>query len=628
MTGFVHEPSPARVVFGPGTIDDLAAEVTRLGRSRVFLVGGRHPAGAADRARAALGSLLAGRFDRAAVHTPVTVTDEALAAFTAAGADCVVAIGGGSQIGLSKALAVRTGADQVVVPTTYSGSECTAVLGELGVDTPGVKTTRTDPAIRPETVVYDTTLVADLPSQVGVPSAVNALAHAVEALWSTDRDPLTDAAALESVRLLTAGLRERDTDALLRGAWLAGTCLDRAGMALQHKLAHTVGGTLDLPHAPTHAVLLPHVISYNAAAAPRIAEALGPDPAGAVYDLLVAAGGPTSLAALGVDEADLDRLAEQAVARPYPNPVPVTRDGVRALLGRAWAGQRPGDPVRATLDALTAQVTASFGGPDERLRTLLADLAATLHGYAREHDLTQDEWQAAIDFLTRTGHLTDERRQEFVLLSDTLGLSSVVDVLTHSRTPDTTSSAVLGPFYTDGPPELDQGTDVSAGKKGTPLWVDVVVTDTGDEPVAGAVVDIWQSDEDGFYDLQLPETEGPVLRGRFRTDDAGRLRFRSILPAAYPIPADGPVGEILHATGRHPFRAPHLHFLIEAPGHRQLITQLFVAGGEHLDSDTVFGVKDDLVVEFAPRRGPMPDGVEPDGEWRLLEFTFRIARDR
>jgi len=321
-------------------------------------------------------------------------------------------------------------------------------------------------------------------------------------------------------------------------------------------------------------------------------------------------------------------LAEQAVARPYPNPVPVTRDGVRALLGRAWAGERPGDPVRATLDTLTAQVTASFGGSDERLRTLLAALAATLHGYAREHDLTQDEWQAAIDFLARTGHLTDERRQEFVLLSDTLGLSSVVDVLTNSRTPDTTSSAVLGPFYTDGPPELDQGTDVSAGKKGTPLWVDVVVTDTGDEPVAGAVVDIWQSDEDGFYDLQLPETEGPVLRGRFRTDDAGRLRFRSILPAAYPIPADGPVGEMLHATGRHPFRAPHLHFLIQAPGHRQLITQLFVAGGEHLDSDTVFGVKEDLVVDFAPRSGPMPDGVEPDGEWRLLEFTFRIARDR
>lgn len=158
--------------------------------------------------------------------------------------------------------------------------------------------------------------------------------------------------------------------------------------------------------------------------------------------------------------------------------------------------------------------------------------------------------------------------------------------------------------------------------------MDVVVTDTDDEPVTGAVVDIWQSDEDGFYDLQLPETEGPVLRGRFRTDDAGRLRFRSILPAAYPIPADGPVGEMLNATGRHPFRAPHLHFLIEAPGHRRLITQLFVAGGEHLDSDTVFGVKDDLVVEFAPRTGPMPDGGEPDGEWRLLEFTFRIARDR
>jgi maleylacetate reductase len=213
-----------------------------------------------------------------------------------------------------------------------------------------------------------------------------------------------------------------------------------------------------------------------------------------------------------------------------------------------------------------------------------------------------------------------------VLLSDTLGLSSVVDVLTNSRTPDTTPSAVLGPFYVDGPPELEQGADISAGMPGTPLWVDVLITDTDEKPVAEAVVDVWQSNEDGFYDVQLPDLEGPVLRGRLRTDRDGRLRFWSILPSEYPIPSDGPVGAMLAATERHPYRAPHLHFMIAAEGHRRLITQLFVAGGKYLDSDAVFGVKDDLIVNFEPRTGPTPDGRAVDGEWRRLDFTFQIAR--
>lgn len=626
----VHEPAPTRVLFGTGTLGTVRDEVERLGRSRVFLVAGRSPSGAGERVADVLGPLLAGRSPRAVVHTPAEVTAEALAAFREAGADCVVAVGGGSAIGLSKAIAVRTGADQVVLPSTYSGSECTAVLGETEG---GVKTTRTDEAIRPETVVYDTDLVRDLPAAVAVPSAVNALAHAVEALYGAGATPLTDAVAVEAVRVLVTGLRSGDPEQLLRGAWLAGTCLDRVGMGVQHKLAHTLGGTLDLPHAPTHTVLLPHVIALNAAALPRLGEVLGTaDPAGAVHDLVVSAGGPTALRDLGVTEAGLDRVADLAVQRPYPNPVPLTRDGIRDLLGRAWAGarpvpQEPADPVAGPLDRLTAQVVDSFRAGDPRLRELLTGLVRALHGYARTHELTQAEWQAAIDFLTATGHATDERRQEFVLLSDTLGLSSVVDVLTHSRTPDTTSSAVLGPFYTEGPPELAQGADVSAGKKGTPLWVDVAVTGTDDRPVPGAVVDVWQSDEDGFYDLQLPEEDGPVLRGRFRTGDDGRLRFRSILPAAYPIPADGPVGSMLDATGRHPFRAPHLHFLITADGYRELITQLFVAGGAHLDSDAVFGVKEDLIVDFVPRTGAMPDGTVPDGGWRQLTFTFRISRD-
>jgi protocatechuate 3,4-dioxygenase beta subunit len=203
-------------------------------------------------------------------------------------------------------------------------------------------------------------------------------------------------------------------------------------------------------------------------------------------------------------------------------------------------------------------------------------------------------------------------------------VSSVVDVLTNSRTPDTTPSAVLGPFYVDGPPETPQGADLAAGLPGTPLWTDVRVTDTHDVPVAEAIVDVWQSNEDGFYDVQLPDLDGPVLRARFRTDDEGRLRFWTIVPSAYPIPADGPVGQMLDAVGRHPFRAPHVHFMIAKPGYRTLITQLFVRGGEYLDSDTVFGVKDGLIVDFAEQTGTPPDGRALD-HWRRLDFTFRIS---
>lgn len=280
-----------------------------------------------------------------------------------------------------------------------------------------------------------------------------------------------------------------------------------------------------------------------------------------------------------------------------------------------------------TLDSLTEQVVASFDkAPDPRVRELMQDLVRTLHAYAIRNDLTESEWSTAIGFLTRAGHITDDRRQEFILLSDTLGVSSVVDVLTNSRTPDTTPSAVLGPFYVDGPPAVGHGTDLAAGLPGTPLWVDATVLDTGGSPVADAVVDVWQSNEDGFYDVQLPELDGPVLRARFRTDADGRVVFWSILPAAYPIPADGPVGQMLETVGRHPFRAPHLHFMIAAPGHRALITQLFVRGGAYLDSDTVFGVKDDLVVDFAEQHGPTPDGREV-AAWRRVDFTFRIGAE-
>ncbi len=246
-----------------------------------------------------------------------------------------------------------------------------------------------------------------------------------------------------------------------------------------------------------------------------------------------------------------------------------------------------------------------------------------------ENDLTEDEWKLAIDFLTRAGHITSDVRQEFILLSDTLGVSSLVDILTNSRTPDSTPSAVLGPFYVEGPPEMDAGTDISGGGlPGDPVYADITVTDTAGQPIAGAVVDVWQSDTDGFYDVQLPDLEGPVLRGRLRTDEQGHLDFWTILPATYPIPDDGPVGQLLGATGRHPMRAPHLHFMIAAPGRHTLVTQLFVEGGDYLDADTVFGVKPALIVPFATQDGPPPDGAPAaagPGAWRRVTFTFQLA---
>ncbi|MCW2912140.1 MAG: alcohol dehydrogenase [Actinomycetia bacterium] len=643
MKNFVYTAHPARVVFGAGTFDQVRAEVERLGCTRILLLSGAPVAGAAARVRAALGPLVVAEFDGAAMHTPVEVTEKALEVLRECSADGLVAIGGGSTTGLAKALALRTDLPQVILPTTYAGSEVTPVLGETR---DGRKITQSSPAILPETVIYDVDFTRDLPLAMSVTSGINALAHAVEALYSPQANPITDGLALDAISRIPRALPALaadpyDLDArseLLYAAWLAGTCLASVGMGLHHKLCHTLGGAFNLRHAETHTVVLPHAMAYNAPAATevmrRIAEALGvADAPSGVFDLIASLGGPTSLRALGLAEADLPEVARLATATPYPNPREPSAEGVEALLRDAWRGDRPAPgpvalapAVSADIRRLTEQVMASFAtGPDPRVRQLLSDLVRDLHQFATRNDLTEAEWLYAIDFLTRTGHICSSTRQEFVLLSDTLGLSSVVDLLTNSRTPGTTPSAVLGPFYVDGPPEIALGADIAQGLDGTPLWVDTRVTGTDGLPVAGAVVDVWQSNKDGFYDVQLPEIDGPVLRARLRTDEQGRICFWTILPSQYPIPEDGPVGQMLAAVGRHPYRAPHLHFMIAAAGHRRLITQLFVKGGSYLDSDTVFGVKDQLIVDFAAQDGPTPDGRDIDGEWRRLDFTFRIA---
>jgi protocatechuate 3,4-dioxygenase beta subunit len=546
----------------------------------------------------------------------------------------VVAVGGGTVTGLAKALAVRTGVDQIILPTTYAGSELTPVLGETA---DGNKTTTSSVDIQPETVLYDVELTLGLSVQFTVASAANALAHAVETLYSAGSNPVTDAMALQAIEKIAAGLPRvvddpSDPDAradLLRAAWLAGACLGSVGMGLHHKLCHVLGGSFGLPHAETHAVLLPHVMAFTAPAVPdvmqRIARALrAHDAPTGVFDLIASAGGPTSLP---LCPDDLSRAAEIVAAAPYPHPRHPSTAEVVALLDAARQGTRPSAPSMT----LTEQVVASFGStPDPRARHLLTNLVRTLHGYVLDNEVTEREWELAIDFLTRTGQLCDDKRQEFMLLSDVLGVTSMVDLLTNSRTPDTTPSAVLGPFYVEGPPPMHHGDDISGGLPGTPLWIDVVVTDTAGNPLPGAVVDVWQSNEDGYYDVQLPDLDGPVLRGRFHTSDSGRLCFWSILPCEYPIPVDGPVGQLLDVANRHPFRAPHVHFLIQAPGHRRLVTQLFVRGGAYLDltggrGDTVFGVKEEIVVDFVEQTGPTPDNRPLDKPWRKLEYTFRVT---
>jgi len=644
---FEYTAHPARVLFGSGTAARVREEVERLGRSRALLLAGPAVADAAARLADLLGPLLVARFDGAAMHTPVAVTGQALGVLRNADADCLIALGGGSTTGLSKALAHRTDLPQIILPTTYAGSEVTPVLGETA---DGRKSTFASPDVLPETVIYDVELTRGLPLGMTVTSSINALAHAVEAVYSAQANPIVDGYALDAIAAIARALPALVADPsntahasaadpradLLRAAWLAGTCLGSVSMGLHHKLCHLLGGSFDLPHAETHTVMLPHVMAYNAPAAPdamrRIADALGvADAPSGVFDLIVAANGPTSLRSLGMAEADLPRAAQLAAEQTSPNPSQLGVEGIEGVLRAAWDGSRPVPPtvpapLRPSLDWLTDQVVASFDHtPDPRVRQLITGLVRHLHAYAVENDVTQEEWQYAIDFVTRAGHITGDKRQEFVLLSDTLGVSSVVDVLSNSRTPGATPSAVLGPFYVAGPPEIEPGGDISGGLPGTPLWVDVRVTDMQGKPIPDAVVDVWQSNEDGFYDVQLPDLDGPALRGRLRTDDAGRLLFWSILPSAYPIPDDGPVGAMLRAVGRHPYRAPHLHFMICAPGKRRLVTQLFVAGGEYLDSDTVFGVKQDLVVEFAPRSGPTPDGRPVPGPWRSLDFTFQLA---
>jgi maleylacetate reductase len=355
QAGFVHTFLPGRVVFGAGALDRVAGEVENLGVRRVLVVATKSARDAADVVEMQLGDRFAGRIDGVAQHVPTEVAEAARAKAREVGAEGIVAIGGGSAIGLAKAVAL-TSADSgsggmviVAVPTTYAGSEMTPVWGETAG---GGKTTGTDLRVLPRVVVYDPVLSQRLPKKVTAASVANAIAHCVEAVWTPKADPITETTAVEGMQALVNGLRDAlaeptDLDArsnLLYGACLAGSALATAGTGLHHKLCHLLGGTYNLPHAETHAAVLPQVARINALAVPqakaRLEAALGTSGlAAGLFDLFTAAGVPTSLRELGLTEDQVNEAAK--TFQPPDNPIPVTEDLVRDVLTRAWAGTRP-----------------------------------------------------------------------------------------------------------------------------------------------------------------------------------------------------------------------------------------------------------------------------------------------
>jgi len=277
--------------------------------------------------------------------------------------------------------------------------------------------------------------------------------------------------------------------------------------------------------------------------------------------------------------------------------------------------------------SITDAVIERFAGtPDARLKQILTSLVHHAHDFVRDVELTQEEWLAAIRFLTRTGHMCDDKRQEFILLSDTLGISMLVDAINHRQPAGATETTVLGPFYVQNAPALQHSADISAGLQGTPLFVSGTVTSPKGGALAGAIVDVWQSDDDGFYDVQKPGDD-PQLRARFVTDAEGRFSLWTLVPKFYPIPDDGPVGEMLNATRRHPYRPAHIHFMIAADGFETLVTHLFVTGDPYLDSDAVFGVKQSLIVELEEGAGAAPGRPEL-GAWKRLDHRFGLKPAR
>jgi maleylacetate reductase len=343
---FVHQSLPMRVVFGAGSSARLGAEVDRLGLHRVLVLCTPEQESLARRLADGLGPRAVGVYPHARMHVPVEVAARAREAAAELGADGCVAAGGGSTIGLGKAIALEHGLPVIAVPTTYAGSEMTPIWG---LTENGRKRTGRDPAVLPRSVVYDPELTLTLPVPLSVTSGFNAMAHAVEGLYAPDTSPITSLMAREGAQALLESLPDvaaHPTDLAARtraqyGAWLCGAVLGATTMSLHHKLCHVLGGTFDLPHAEVHTVVLPHVVAFNAAAAPVLAAVLGPDPGGALWDLATTLGAPRSLAELGMPESGVAEVVRQAAASPYANPRPATADDLTRLVEAAHRGERP-----------------------------------------------------------------------------------------------------------------------------------------------------------------------------------------------------------------------------------------------------------------------------------------------
>ena len=343
--------SGQRVLFGAGIRHELTSEIERLGCSHALLLSTPQQSDSVLDLATSINGHVAGVYSRATMHTPVDVTEDALIHARDVSADCVIAVGGGSTTGLGKAIALRTDLPQIVVPTTYAGSEATPILGETEN---GVKTTLTDAKVLPEVILYDPELVTSLPAAMTVTSGLNAMAHAAEALYARDRNDETTDLALEGLRSFVEALPSvlanaadiEAREATQRGAYACGAVLGLVGMALHHKLCHTLGGSFDLPHADTHSIILPHAVHYNAEAVPELLAPIsgllgGASPGQALWDFAQSLNAPMSLKALGVTEEDLDRATALALSKPYWNPREITEEGIRRLLQEAWAGERP-----------------------------------------------------------------------------------------------------------------------------------------------------------------------------------------------------------------------------------------------------------------------------------------------
>lgn len=351
MKSFVYNGQPARVVFGAGSLQHLEREIATMGAKKALVLSTLEQRASAEMIADLLGARAAGVFDRAVMHVPIETAREARELARKLGADCAVAMGGGSTTGLGKAIALDSGLPILAIPTTYAGSEMTPIYG---ITEAGMKKTGKDARVLPRTVIYDPELTLSLPVGMSITSGINAIAHAAEGLYATDRNPIMDLMAKEGIAAMGRALPaikniandlQARSDALY-GAWLCGTVLGNVGMALHHKLCHTLGGSFNLPHAETHTIALPHALAYNAAAAPdamrTIAAALnGSSAAQAVFDLARDNGAPVALRDIGMKEADLDKACDIALQNQYANPRPLERVAIRQLLQDAFEGVRP-----------------------------------------------------------------------------------------------------------------------------------------------------------------------------------------------------------------------------------------------------------------------------------------------